>query len=120
MFTLQETFNMICEGFAKQNWEPASIIEPNCGYVKDTKCAYRLPNGYKCAVGQLISDEEYLGTFEDEPILNVIQCCPSLQKHSPSFLSFMQLIHDETARFNKNLKDEMRMVATNKNLEWKF
>lgn len=90
MKTAQEIFDTVVNHLRQQN-EKSTIGEPD-----DTVCAYRGTNGKKCAVGCLISDDEYFRRMEGLSVLGVVDLNPSLNwmvKHD-LLLSSLQDCHD--------------------------
>lgn len=104
MSSNQEAFDIVWNGIRKQGG-------PSTG-KNGNGCMYRGEGGAKCAVGQLMSDEDYKIEFDEhakEPysigmaFTVVIDACPSLQKYDRSFLVDLQSIHDG-AKCNKKSK----------------
>lgn len=87
----QEAFDKIWAGIKAQG-EPSEVRH---------KCFYRGPGALKCAIGQLIPDEEYNPEFDssrwDEGLGGVIKAVSSLQKYDKNFLVAMQRIHDDSS-----------------------
>lgn len=95
---IQEIFNKVVKGLASQGFKPS--------YSRATgKCMYRSHEGLKCAVGHLISDENYDPSFENKSILSS-QVAPALEKegivtsllsfhNSNPFLCDLQKAHDK-------------------------
>jgi hypothetical protein len=93
--TKQEVFNKVVTHLREQG--EMSGYEAPPGVV----CLYR-NNGKKCAIGALISDEEYSEAFERQSVygLSIRSDCPATVKqlvaeHGEWFLSRLQRIHDE-------------------------
>jgi hypothetical protein len=61
-------------------------------------CRYRTPDGCKCAIGCLISDEDYDPEFEGERVTHLLgrHAIPSLENLDCDriFLSRLQVLHD--------------------------
>ena len=88
----QEVFNKVAEHLLTQK---TAAIDTDSGY-----CAYRAPDGKMCAVGCLISDEEYKPEFERDSIRRIINkgFLPALKEHE-SLLVELQIIHDSESEF---------------------
>lgn len=60
------------------------------------QCVYRNSDGKKCAIGCLISDEEYFDDMEGQPVINLFgQGYLSHLRPYEDLLSRLQAIHDE-------------------------
>lgn len=86
--TEQETFEIVSRHLLTQN--ERSYLEP-----PSVVCAYRSPEGLKCAVGILIPDEEYDEGLERNSAISYIMQ-PLLRKleHDIILCSRLQGIHD--------------------------
>lgn len=60
MLTLQEIYNKVKAHLLTQN--------ARSSFNKRSLCAYRSPEGLKCAVGVLIEDEHYKGEIEGQSL----------------------------------------------------
>ena len=83
----QEVFNKVAEHL---------LTQKTTSFDEDIDCcAYRAPDGKMCAVGCLISDEEYKPEFEREGVGMLINkgFLPNLKEHE-SLLIELQRIHD--------------------------
>jgi hypothetical protein len=82
-------------------------------------CAYRTPEGLKCAVGCLISDEEYSQEMEGHTIdwLNATGMLPSHLTSHYNLLMALQWVHDchDAAHWELGLQQ----VAKNHKLTYK-
>lgn len=107
MLTAQEIFNTVATHLLTQMQK--SLL--------DGRCVYRHPDGLKCAVGCLITDEEYQSTMEGNSITTLIYHDPMMEnfKIYPSLLRFvdqvsllraLQRIHDgiDPEFWEENLK----------------
>ena len=92
----QEIYNTVAKHLLTQG--VASRIERGPGTIP--ACMYRGPNGTKCAVGCLISDDEYKPELEyhtlemlwrDFPQLSAFQ---NVDENDITFLANLQTIHD--------------------------
>lgn len=95
MISLQELFGKIISHLRAQN--AVSLLATD-----DQSCAYRGLNGLKCAVGCLISDEEYDPKMENNNLKYLMQNFPtlfisSLDRQCKNLMRRMQLIHDATS-----------------------
>jgi len=89
--------------------------------IEGNQCLYRGPNGTKCAIGALITDEEYkkiedarckdLGVYEVEDLQIV-----SLQGLTMNFLGELQIIHDQYEV--TNWKNQLEVFAKKYNLQY--
>lgn len=108
LLTKQEAFNIMVRGLAAQGW--AQSKDPVSGY-----CKYRGPNGVKCAVGHLISDEEYKPEMEGEDIHGLQRDFHLLQDQDKDFLTHCQMAHDLSTSA-LNLQTRMVNVSRKYNL----
>lgn len=114
--TEQTAFNIVKNHLLTQMTK--SIEENEFG---DTQCLYRGPNGTKCAIGALITDEEYkkiedarckyLGVYEVEDLQIV-----SLQGLTIDFLEELQIIHDHYEV--QDWKNQLEIFAKKYNLQY--
>jgi hypothetical protein len=91
--TKQEIFDKVATHLLTQNAK--SIV----GSGVDSFCRYRGENGMKCAVGVLISDDEYRECFEGHSASSVVRRSrrhPDLRRlvDHMDFLDAIQSIHD--------------------------
>lgn len=99
--TKQEIFDRVVTHLAQQG-EPALCMLPQADYDTDgPSCAYRTPQGLKCAAGCLIPDEKYKPEFENEMFRSILSrqltCDPMLI----DLINSLQIAHD--ARTSKQL-----------------
>ena len=82
-------------------------------------CAYRDPEGRKCAVGCLISDDDYALNMEGRTVYELINMFDSMRKYRPysSLLNELQVVHDKT--FPYLWESCLREIATLYQLEYK-
>lgn len=86
----QELFNKIYLGLKSQNFEKSAIYEND-----NLRCLYRGPNGLKCAVGFLVTDEKYNESIEHmSPCDLIAKKIVELSDIHIIFLREMQSIHD--------------------------
>jgi len=82
--------------------------------TKDGGCVYRAPNGDKCAVGCLISDEDYtdrmegFGIYKNGPQSFVFSELPDWFTFNAHLLSDLQSVHD--ANLNDSWDSPFTMV----------
>lgn len=112
--TKNEVFDLICAGFAKQGWQRASRVNSDGSgaacYVRikrKKKCAL------KCAVGILVTDEEYEKYGEDVSALRKQVAYRLGIKES--FLLGAQRVHD-TTKSSRELIGGMKAFAALKSL----
>ena len=89
--------------------------------IEGNQCLYRGPNGTKCAIGALITDEEYkkiedarckdLKVYEVEDLQIV-----SLQGLTIDFLEELQIIHDQYEV--QDWKNQLETFAEKYNLQY--
>ena len=90
---LRETFNKVKE----------HLLAQNCAAIRsDGACLYRGPDGTKCAVGCLISDEVYDPAVEgmfvgDVPVRHLLELSgvDLRHKNAVGMLLALQVMHDE-------------------------
>jgi hypothetical protein len=88
----QQTFDKVWAGFEAQGW----ALSWN---DQDRVCMYRAPGGQKCAVGQLLSDDEYAPSLEGLEVRSekFRAIWWDLEKEQWTFLGDLQGEHDRTA-----------------------
>ena len=104
--TEQEIFNTVCDHLMKQG-------EHSMNY---NGCAYRGLKGQKCAVGCLITDDEYSVGMEGSDVERLFDRgdLPSRLKPHAELLVRLQIIHDGGAV--PNWPTHLRMLAAKRNL----
>lgn len=85
--TAQEVFDYVCTHLRKQN-QKSRIQLPDGKFI----CAYRGDNGHKCAVGCVITDEQYMSVMESSNMLMFLWI-PIIQSHK-GLLQELQTAHD--------------------------
>lgn len=86
--TNQEAFEIMCNHLRLQEWCRSEDVY---GY-----CMYRGGKGRKCAVGVLISDEDYNPDMERKNVDSLFSCFPSVDNGcSIHLLEDMQMFHDK-------------------------
>lgn len=108
--TAQEVFDQVAKHLLTQN---AKSVTFNEDYGKDF-CMYRGDNGLKCAAGCLIGDDEYRNDMEDYLYSSLRE---SPEEHQ-ELITRLQCIHDQ--REVKEWKSELKSLAEDTHLEWKF
>lgn len=101
----QEAFNKIWNGLQSQDWQRS--------FRDDETCAYRGFGGLKCAIGHLISDEDYSPEMESVSVsaLKRMGLLPkNLQEIDINFLLNCQVQHD-LARSAYCLRHGLRRIA---------
>lgn len=88
--TPQELFNTVYAHLLKQNIQ--AKMHDNVG------CYYRAPNGNMCAVGCLITDEEYDPDMEGMDVVGLRKeaLLPDWMKPHAELLTDLQAIHDDS------------------------
>lgn len=99
--SLQAMFNKAVEGLASQGFKQAEL--PNGG------CAYRAPNGAKCALGHLISDAEYKPAFEGHDVYTLESELPWIRRNADE-LDDLQFCHDH-AKNPSDMRGRLRNYA---------
>lgn len=114
--TNQEAFDKMIVHLNNQNW----VQSVN----KDGECAYRGPAGNKCAVGELIPDDQYDPEWDVEGIsADYLMACnvPCLQGLHARLLTEMQLFHDaEMDRGSKARYTVTKAIASRFGLEFNY
>lgn len=135
----QEVFNEVFEKLSTQGRKSKAHVE---GYFSDLHlvlgCAYRSPNGDKCAIGHLIPDSLYSEEIEgtniyydpetnsmyDHEINSVLKkVYPDITDKDFMFLSELQEIHDnlpEDFLFASVFSENMKDFAIKWNLEFNY
>jgi hypothetical protein len=83
--TAQEIFNLCATHLLTQNEH---------SYSRHNACMYRNPNGLKCALGVLISDEEYCGDMESKGITTLLREFGISHSIHHDLLHDLQRVHD--------------------------
>jgi hypothetical protein len=83
--TAQEIFDLCAKHLLTQNEHSHS---------RHKACMYRSPNGLKCALGVLISDEEYSGDMESKGITTLLREFGSSNHIHHGLLHDFQSVHD--------------------------
>jgi hypothetical protein len=123
----QEAFNTAYNGIKAQGFKQSLL---NNG---SNMCAYRSPDGLKCAVGHMISDEQYNSDFETKIASFVLEKLGiSLTEKEDNFVTALQCAHDgnyyggffeQLSERTRNLmtpekmKERLEIVANRYNLE---
>lgn len=105
--TQQETFEKVVNHLLTQG-----VLATEDGTNK-TRCMYRGHNGTKCAIGCLITDEEYKPSMEGLGITEIrgkYIFPTSITKHSGHFLSVLQSLHDNHSSFSLDNKEWLTNV----------
>lgn len=87
--TNQEAFEKMVIHLRKQGAK--ATVNPE---YSGSSCMYRAPNGFRCAVGCLIPDDEYRPWFEGGGVTKIVNDVPSLASVSMNLLVAMQAVHD--------------------------
>ena len=102
--TKQDTYDLVVSHLRVQNKQALG---------KDGLCRYRGENGTKCAVGCLISDDEYSEALEGHSVGsdNAVGLNSLLERkgHDLDLLSKLQFIHDRT--MPEDWEDKFRQLA---------
>lgn len=118
---LQPIFDKTVEHLANQG-------ERSIGkwFIAGNNCLYRGPKGRKCAVGIWIPDDEYNPNFEGDSLGDLIvdlQYQPPVireagvhREQAITLLCRMQTAHDDTSSDVDHLKDQLRIIACDFNL----
>jgi len=106
MQTKQEIIDQVING----------LIEQGQQAIEDDTCMYRSPTGLKCAIGMLISDEDYDSRMEGHGINELLgnswlpENIIAIEETYPKLLRNLQSFHDSYNRkmgsFTKYLQSE--------------
>lgn len=96
--TLQEQFNTVVRGLAKQEWRQSR--EPVVG-----ECLYRHPDGRRCSIGHLIPDEKYEPAMEGD-VVTLLERYPALEEFLPS-----EFIAVQWQDFHDSMTSRAGMIA---------
>ncbi len=109
-YTNQTAFNKVYNHLLTQNKKSVCTIPDsfNPGHFV-TGCAYRTPDGLKCAVGCLISDELYIPEFENKCVGVLPLKDLGLDEVSLDLLEKLQSIHDDMPA--KRWRETLRRTA---------
>jgi hypothetical protein len=104
--TEQEVFDQVARHLLIQNKQ--------C--LIGSECAYRSPDGLKCAAGCLIGDDEYKPYFESRPWDWLVGNGDTPNHHS-FLIDRLQKVHDHCLPFQ--WKEQLQKVAINFGLEFR-
>lgn len=112
----QDTFDKVWTAINEQKRPAQKYVQRKNGKGADLLCAFRGCNGYKCAIGHLIPDNEYSQDLEGASLLDVTQAVPSLKSFQGdvSFLYDLQGAHDgasESFTFLGTFRMKMEAIA---------
>lgn len=101
--TKQEIFDFVAKFLIKQNQRS----------VENSQCLYRGPGDLKCAVGCLMTDEEYDKNYEGLDVGSLISrdYLPARLKSECVLLVSLQTAHDRAYDFQTDFKPNMEKVA---------
>jgi hypothetical protein len=99
--TNQEVFDTVARHLLRQGRQ-------SVGY---RGCAYRGPNGLRCAIGCLIPDREYAAAMEGSGIHGPVEAVLRARKVNLSLAYDLQVVHDNRAPSNWRIA--LRGVADN-------
>jgi len=111
-YSLQEIFDFISNHLLTQNERSGDV-----GYRKMFSCKYKSSTGLKCAVGCLMSDEEYDVKLEGYGINSNKFNKFNISEDRKDLLRALQMIHDSIKP--DSWKRELEMFAKNLHLEFK-
>lgn len=104
LLTHQSAFDAVLHHLAKQRKRA----------IYNDDCVYRAPDGTKCAVGCLFTDEEYNKIPELHRYLYHIALNTSSFKNlSISFLCDLQILHDDSENWSLESKNSDHAFSTN-------
>jgi hypothetical protein len=112
--SLQDVFNQVARHLLTQMEKAIVIVED------EPHCQYRTYSGLTCAVGCMITDEEYTPMFEGMTASEVIrsfECYGTTNKTATAtkyFCDELQLVHDDHEP--KNCYSELAYLANKHNL----
>ena len=89
--TSQAILNTVAAHLLKQG---VKSLSPDASHDEGNNCAYRSPEGLSCAVGCLISDDEYRSEMESKNIDGLRDLLPERLRGHMELLTSLQLIHD--------------------------
>lgn len=102
MFDKQKDFDAVLTGLRAQN----ALAKGTIG-----ECFYRAPDGNKCAIGQLISDEKYDPKLEGKSAYNATVFSalypeadfeePAVERHRHFLSELQRNLHDDLEHFNE-------------------
>lgn len=107
--TVQEVFDKVTKHLLEQNHKSEF----------DGSCRYRSPDGTMCAIGCLITDEEYSEYMEDTDVESLMNLGMLLHlKSHVELLRELQFVHDIC--YVNDWETELRYLAQKFNLEWNY
>lgn len=123
--TPQEIFDTVAKHLFAQGHRSINF-EPAPGYADDAVCQYRAPDGSRCAVGALMSDDLYNPEFEGkgiEGLVNedhnkLIYQFPTWMRDNLYLLRDLQRVHDGPSSWETTsaMQAELKSVARFHNL----
>lgn len=109
--TEQEVFDFVANHLLTQN-EKAEI---------NFQCRYRGDNGLKCAAGALMTDEEYLPSFDESPVgcgWGALVLKEQVPNTHCEFIRELQMVHD--CSLPHNWYHELKSFAKTHELDFTF
>ena len=105
---MQEAFDKVVAHLFEQKERSMAKFSPH----EPPNCAYRGEHGLKCAIGTLISDEEYSRDMESKSVTELLSRFPSLAfaNINHGFLSQLQQVHDGS--FDWDDPDQLKLDMT--------
>lgn len=102
----QQVYNKIATHLVTQG------VQANAGGAIGDSCLYRSPAGLKCAIGCLISDENYHPNMENRDVEAIAAWYPdAIPDVDIDFLNEMQSVHDSNC--NWYYKGQMKLSLAN-------
>ena len=87
----QEILNTVAAHLLKQ---AAKSLGPVASYDGGETCAYRSPEGLRCAVGGALEEGEYSPAMESKTVEDLGDLLPERLRPHRALLTSLQLIHD--------------------------
>ena len=115
----QEIFDTVRDHLLQQGKKSLLSIASCPRPPRYQACAYRSPDGLKCAVGCLISDEEYSPYMEKKTVkyLEAVGLMPERLRGEIRLLELLQHIHDFSSP--EKWETKLRALADDLRLEWR-
>jgi hypothetical protein len=106
--TNQEAFEKVTIHLLTQ-MEKSEAVDADCDI--GAECRYRGPNGLMCAIGCLITDDQYASSLEGwDATHGCIRALPCLVGINSDLLLMLQHVHDHSQPVD--WEDRLRAVAT--------
>ena len=93
--------------YIRDNFKGKSMRVYKDGSVSTNLCAYKGPDGKKCAVGLFIPDDQYRPIFEGDSAISVMRKVDVKWPLSPDAMACLQAEHDDDSQPAETILDRL-------------